>query len=183
MWALLHYSVLPLAATAVALALALITLVGLVVKPLPWWPDPVFGAAPKPAVNRPATSVPPSPDHARRVVAASPTATPTAGLSPAGGGQPTSPPGSGSSVATQGLPQPSVSVPLVSLPGITLPTITLPIPLPTPLPSVICRSAFRCRRFNCRHCSPRRYRTEVRLGGFGGYRPCARVIYKLRCVH
>jgi hypothetical protein len=146
-WIVVRYSVLPMLVTALALTTVLLTLIGLVARPFPWSPQPLFGGAlghshvshPTPTPARPGAAVAPGgvSDPGPAAVA-----------SPAGIGSPALP--TTSSAATSlpsATPTPAVGVsvgvpplPLLSgvLPSGTLSVgVSLPVPtsiLPVPLP-------------------------------------------------
>jgi hypothetical protein len=151
-WIVLRYSVMPMLVTAVALTTVLLTLIGLVARPFPWSPQPLFGGGlgHSHVVSHPS----PTPTPTRTGAAAAPSGATNTGpadvASPAGTGSralataagPTGPvpsgpptPGIGATVGA-GLPP----LPLLSgvLPSVTLSVgVSLPVPtsiLPVPLP-------------------------------------------------
>jgi hypothetical protein len=144
-WTVVRLSVLPFLVTAVALTTALLTLVGLVARPLPWSPAPVFGgssdrrAAPAPtsppiiARSVPARSKPiPSPSStavrdAPTIGGAAASGTPIAS-STAGAARPARP---GASISTSSN-SPGLTVPLPPLPVSVSVSVSIPGPLPLP---------------------------------------------------
>lgn len=77
-WTVVRLSVLPLLVTALALTTALLTLVGLVARPLPWSPAPVFGgSSDRQAAPAPTRPSPVARSVARRAEPTLPTTLPT----------------------------------------------------------------------------------------------------------
>jgi hypothetical protein len=142
-WTAIRLSVLPLLVTALALTTALLTLVGLVARPLPWSPAPVFGgssnrqAAPAPtsrpalarAVPAPARPVPSStastPRDTTGATGAAASATPLVPSTPGS----VRPARAGASISTSSN-APVLKVPLPSLPVSVSVSISGPLPLP-----------------------------------------------------
>jgi hypothetical protein len=150
-WTVVRLSVLPFLVTAVALTTALLTLVGLVARPLPWSSAPVFGgssvrqAAPAPTSPSSAHPVPlrtgaaqsptsTAPREASSVAGAAASGTPVATSAAAGSAGPTRPAGPAAPAST------SSGAPVLNLPLPPLPvsvSVSVSIPGPLPLPPVV----------------------------------------------